>query len=225
MKIVKTMSASAALLATAFALPAFAESYVSINAGASFPPDQDLDGNFSDDGITFTPFAGEVEFDPGFFGSLAWGHVFAPRNRSGFGVEVEGFYQALNPESFTFGGLDLDPNVDDAEEFFGGNASMFGGFLNGAYHFRSDGPFSAKLGGGVGYSRLAYDIDNAFDDGDGVLVYQGFAGLGYALNDNLDLTLVGRYFGASDTEFDDDDFFAESQFDTIVTTVGLTWHY
>ncbi len=219
------IAAFAALGLALLPAAASAESYWSVNVGASFPPDQDLNGNFTDDGVTFTPFAGEVEFDPGFFGSLAWGHVFAPKNSSGFGLEVEGFYQALNPEAFTFGGLDLDPNVDDAEEFFGGNASMFGGFVNGVYHLRSDGPFSAKIGGGVGYARLAYDIDNAFDDGDGVLVYQGFVGVGYALSDNLDATLTGRYFGASDTEFDDDQFFAESQFDSIVTTIGLTWHY
>lgn len=217
-----------ALAALAFALcsPASAESYWMINAGASFPPDQDLNGNFTDDGgVTFTPFAGEAEFDPGFFGSLGWGHAFAPINQSGFGVEVEGFYQALNPEGFSFGGLDLDPNVDDDEEFFAGNASLFGGFVNGVYHIRSDSPFRAKIGGGVGYARFAYDIDNAFDDGDGALVYQGFVGVGYALSENLEANLTGRYFGASDTEFDNEDFFAESQFDTIVTTVGLTWHY
>lgn len=220
-------AAAVALLA---ASPALAQSegrsYWTVNAGVSFPPNQDLEGDFTDDGTSIVaPFAGEVEFDPGFFGSIAWGHAFAPLNRSGFGVELEGFYQALNPEGFTFGGLDLDPNVNDTEEFFAGNASLFGGLVNGVYHLRGDSPLRAKVGGGVGYGRLAYDIDNAFDDGDGVLVYQGFVGVGYALSSNLEANVTGRYFGASDTEFEDDEFFAESQFDTFITTAGLTFYY
>lgn len=220
--------AAASLAALGAAAPAAAQdygrTYWTVNAGASFPPDQDLDGRFEDDGESI-PFAGEVEFDPGLFGSVAYGWNFAPLDRSGFGVEVEGFYQALNPENFSFGGLDLDPNVDDEEEFFAGNASIFGGLVNAVYHIRSaSSPWRAKLGGGVGYGRLAYDIDEAFDDGDGALVYQGFGGLGYALSDRLEANLTARYFGASDTEFDDDDFFAESQLNSFVTTVGLTWY-
>ncbi|MGE0408492.1 MAG: outer membrane protein [Amphiplicatus sp.] len=214
--------------AAAAASPAFAQqndSYWSVNLGAAFPPDQNLGGDFTDDGGTTSSFSGEVEFDPGFFGSVVWGKTFAPINRSGLGVEVEGFYQALNPDNFTFGGLDLDPNVTDEEEFFAGNASIFGGLVNGVYHVRSDSPWSAKVGGGVGYGRLSYDIEEAFDDGDGVLVYQAFAGLGYQLAENLEAELTGRYFGASDTEFADDGFFAQSQLDAYVTTVGLTWHY
>lgn len=222
----KRLALCASLLALA-AGPVLAQdggrTYWTVNLGASFPPDQDLEGAFLDD-VDSIPFSGEVEFDPGFFGSIAWGHRFSDLNRSGFGIEVEGFYNALNPKNFSFGGIDLDPNVDDEEEFFAGNASIFGGFVNGVYHIRSDGPWSAKLGGGIGYGRLAYDIDGAFDDGDGVLVYQGFGGVGYALSRSLELNLTGRYFGAFDTEFGDDDFFAESQLDSIVTTVGLTWY-
>ncbi|MEQ8177558.1 MAG: hypothetical protein RIC52_12630 [Amphiplicatus sp.] len=222
------LCAAAALAALGASAPALAQTdgrtYWTVNAGASFPPSQDLDGNFNDDGESI-PFSGEVEFDPGFFGSLAWGYNFAPLDRSGLGLEVEGFYQALNPEGFSFGGVDLDPEVDDEEEFFAGNASLFGGMVNAVYHIRSaSSPWRAKVGGGVGYGRLAYDIDNAFDDGDGVLVYQGFGGLGYALTERLEAGVTARYFGGSDTEFDDDDFFAESQINTFVTTVGLTWY-
>lgn len=221
----KRLIASAAALAVASAGPALAESYWSVNVGAAFPPDQEIDGTFTDGALNEIPYAGEARFDPGFFGSLAWGHVFAPRNRSGFGVEIEGFYNALNPENFTFGGIDFDPNVPDEEEFFVGGASMFGGLVNGVYHIRSDSPLSARIGGGVGYGRISYDIDNAFEDGDGALVYQGFVGVGYAMTDNLELQLNGRYLGASDAEFEDGDFYTEAQFDTLAATIGLVWRY
>lgn len=222
--------ASAGIAALCVHAPALAQSqgnnYFTVNVGAAFPPDQDLDGVFLDDvGGVETPFASETEFDPSFFGSIVWGHRFSPSNVSGFGVEIEGFYHALNPEGFAFGGLDLDPNVNDAEEFFAGNASAFGGMVNGVYHLRSDSPWSARLGGGVGYARVSYDIDNAFDEGDGGLVYQGFAGLEYAFSESFAMNVTGRYLGLSDTEIRDDSFRADAQLNSIVATVGFSWTY
>lgn len=227
MRIIVLASASvAALCATA---PAHAQSeqdsYITVNIGAAFPPDQDLEGFFLDDASVETPFASETQFDPSFFGSVLWGHRFSAPNASGFGIEAEGFYHALNPEGFSFGGIDLDPNVDDEEEFFAGNASVFGGLLNGVYHIRNDGPWSARLGGGVGYARVSYDIDNAFDEGDGGLVYQGFAGLEYAFSERFAMNVTGRYLGLSDTEIRSDSFDVDAQLDSIIATVGLTWSY
>lgn len=219
------LAAAAASAGSALAQSDYGRTYWAVNVGASFPPDQDLEGDFSDAAVPGPiAFGGEIEFDPGFFGSLAWGYNFAPIDRSGFGLEVEGFYQALNPESFSFGGLDLDPNVDDEEEFFGGDASIFGGFVNAFYHLRGASPWTAKLGGGVGYGRVAYDVDNAFDEGDGAFVYQGIVGAGYRLSERWELQATGRYFGASDTEFDDDNFDGDAQFDTFVATVGFTFY-
>lgn len=91
--------------------------YVTVNIGAAFPPDQDLGGTFQDDIAGPTGYFSETEFDPSFFGSVAWGYRFSRSNRSGFGFEAEGFFHALNPEGLRFSGLDLDPIVDDAEEF------------------------------------------------------------------------------------------------------------
>lgn len=227
MKLIAFASASAAALC--LSSPALAQSqsnsYFTVNLGAAFPPDQDLDGLFLDDADVEVPFATQTQFDPSFFGSVVWGHRFAPANVSGFGVEVEGFYHALNPEGFSFGGIDLDPNVDDEEEFFAGNASAFGGLVNGVYHIRSQSPWSARLGGGVGYARVSYDIDEAFDEGDGGLVYQGFVGLEYAFTERVAMNVTGRYFGLSDTEIRNDSFEVDAQLDSIVATVGLTWNY
>lgn len=209
------------------ATPAFAgERYFSINVGAAFPPDQDLEGAFLDDLDIETPFQGEARFDPSFYGSVAWGYLFAPAGASGFALDVEGFYHAISPENFTFGGIDLDPNVDDAEEFFAGNASAFGGFVNASFKLQgNNSPFSARAGGGVGYARIAYDIENAFDEGDGGLAYQLFAGVGYDVSQSVTLNLTGRYFGLADTEIRDDRFDVDAQFDSLIATVGLTWAY
>ena len=221
--------AATGLAALAFSLSAFAQSspqsYVTVNAGIAFPPDQDLEGLFLDDAEVEAAFATETEFNSSFFGSVVLGRSFAPANRSGFGLEVEGFYHALNPEGFSFGGIDLDPNVDDAEEFFAGNASAFGGLANVVYHVRNDSPIGLRVGGGLGYARVSYDIDSAFDEGDGGLVYQAFAGVDYALTDRMGLNLTGRYMGLSDTEIRNDEFRVDAQLDSLIATVGLTWRY
>ena len=221
--------ASTGLAALAFSLSAFAQSpltsYATINAGVAFPPDQDLEGLFLDDGDVEAAFATQTEFNSSFFGSVVLGRRFAPANRSGFGVEVEGFYHALNPEGFSFGGVDLDPDVSDAEEFFAGDASAFGGLANVVYHVRNDSPVGLRVGGGLGYARVSYDIDNAFDEGDGGLVYQAFAGVDYDLTDRMGVNLTGRYMGLSDTEIRNDAFRVDAQLDSLIATVGLTWRY
>src|SRR5438876_61811 len=61
---------------------------------------------------------------------------------------------------------------------------------------------SPFIGGGAGVSAAVLDIDhidhpNAFvhgSDSDAVFAYQGFAGLRYALNDTMGLSLEYRYF-------------------------------
>lgn len=221
--------AATGLAALAFSVSAFAQSpsdsYLMVNAGIAFPPDQDLEGLFLDDLETETPFASETEFNSSFFGSVVLGRRFAPANRSGFGLEVEGFYHALNPEGFSFGGVDIDPDVDEDVAFFAGDASAFGGLANVVYHVRNDSPIGLRVGGGLGYARVAYDIENAFDEGDGGLVYQAFAGVDYALTDRMGLNLTGRYMGLSDTEIRNDEFRVDAQLDSLIVTAGVTFGF
>lgn len=195
--------------------PAFGQTYFGVHVGGAFPPDQEIEGTFGEDTAPdFAALQGEAQFDPGFFGSVAVGG----RHSSGFGAELEGFYHALNPDLI---GLDFDPGT---EEFFVGDGSLFGGMVNVTYTFTPpQSRWRPRIGGGVGYARVTFDIDNAFDDSDGALAYQGFVGLGYALTDNLEVQLNGRYLGLSNVDFDDNDFFVGAQFDTLAATIGLVW--
>lgn len=67
--------------------------------------------------------------------------------------------------------------------------------MNGVYHFHNNIPLSARLGVGVGYVRVSYDIDNAFDEGDGALVYQGFAVIEYAFIERFFMNATGCFSG------------------------------
>ena len=193
-----------------------ADPYVSVNVGVTFPPDQDIDGSFGDDTLPiFDRFGGEIEFDSGFLGTVVVGS-----KRTGLGVELEGFYQALNLG-------DVALNFDtQADRIFVGDGSVFGGLVNLVYAFGDDNNrWLPRLGAGVGYSHITFDIDEAFDDGDSALAYQVFAGLGYAINERLDLQTIVRYLGMSNVTLNDSDFDTDAQFDTFAATVGFSWRW
>lgn len=209
-------AAAVAMLAGVASARMLAEPYVVINAGAAFPPDQEISGNFGDDTAgNLTGFGGEFAFDPGFFGSV----VLGSKGR-GFGLELEGFYNAVN----------FDTNVafdDDVERFFGGDGSVYGGLVNLVYTFSDsyDDRWRPRVGAGVGYSRITFDLDNAFKDSDGAIAYQGFAGVGYALNERTEIQTNVRYLGFSNVDFNDNDFAADAQLDEIVGTIGVVFRW
>lgn len=211
-------SACLAAIFSAAAAPAAAQplasgTYWGIHVGAAFPPDQTIEGTFGESTAPdFATFTGEAEFNTGFHGSVVFGV-----QRGALSLELEGFYQALNPNRF---GVDFDP---DPDEFFVGDGSVFGGMANIVYTINTNSRWHPRIGGGVGYGRITFDIDNAFDDSDGGLAYQGFVGVGYQLSEQLEIQVNGRYLGLSNVDFDDSRFATNAQFDSLAATVGLVW--
>ena len=190
------------------------------NGDASFSQIQDFNGDFFEDGeVKVTPFTIRGRFDLTSFDSLTFRGAFASVERNGLASVTP----PLNASRPPFGAFDMDPGTDDAETFFGANAFDEGGFLNGVYQFENHGALRASLGFGVGYGRPSYRIDNAFEGGDSAVVYQGFAGLRYAISRNLGIRLRGRYVAASGSEFGDDRSFTKSQFNSFGAMIGLVW--
>lgn len=90
--------------------------------------------------------------------------------------------------------------------------SQFPLLLNLKFHCPKWDKLSPYLGGGVGVSTVVLYGDDIVIGGtrmDGsssgvAFAYQGFAGLRYAINDRMGLSLEYRYFGTSSSESDSD---------------------
>jgi opacity protein-like surface antigen len=75
-------------------------------------------------------------------------------------------------------------------------------------------PFTPYIGGGAGFSETIFDVGtielNGIEmhgsDADTVFAYQGFAGLRYAINARMGLSVEYRYFAADPGEWHGDTF-------------------
>lgn len=216
--------------------------YIRLNVGGAWNFKTDLDGTYSGliDPLTGLPpstvYQGRVSFDPGFFGSVAFG-----RKMSAYGgtnlvsAEIEGFYEALNPKRVRFGAANVLVDQDarlgggfdrtGSSEFFVGRSHVWGGLVNLVYHFETNRAWRPRIGAGLGYARVSFDIDRAFEDSDGVFAYQAFAGLGRELNDRLELELKARYLGTTRATFNNDIIDAEARLNGVAATVGVVYRY
>jgi opacity protein-like surface antigen len=89
-----------------------------------------------------------------------------------------------------------------------GDESSLAFMANAWYDIRTGTPFTPYVGGGVGFSRAAFNSLAAggltlVDDSDIVFAYQFGAGLAYAITPQLSATVDYRFFATSDPTFTD----------------------
>jgi opacity protein-like surface antigen len=133
-----------------------------------------------------------VEFDPGFRLGLRGGYGVT----DWFDAEVETGIMANNI-SFITGATETDGSLANIPLMF-----------NARFHCPALHKFSPYFGGGLGVSTTVLSGDNLTVAGttlDGsvagaVFAYQAFAGLRFAINDRMGLSIEYHYFGTTDSD-------------------------
>ena len=151
---------------------AVAGDYVQFSIGSAVGGETKLDisGIGSDD----------ASLDAGLFAAVAGGRSFG----SGFALEAEGVYLENDIKT---GSLDtLVGSPLDA------SARTYGLMVNAHYAALPLGPFTAEIGGGVGYGQTKYKLLGVSDDADG-LMWQAIAGLSYPVSEKFSWDLKYRY--------------------------------
>lgn len=180
--------------------------YVAGNVGAAFVNDSSSTATDSvGNSISF-----DTEFDPGFVVSGAAGYGW-----NNLRAEGEISYRKNDVDSLTVTNVTLAGvgSFNTAASFSGGgDVSALGIMANVWYDFPTGGKLVPFVGGGIGVAEVSLNdvtgnvagVDALLaDDSDWVFAYQIGAGIGYAFNPNLTLTLDYRLFGTADPEFKD----------------------
>ena len=122
----------------------------------------------------------DADLKAGLFAAVAGGRSLG----NGFAVEAEALY------------LKNDIDTGDLDTLVGApldaSARTYGLMVNAHYALTSVGPFTAEVGGGVGYGQTKYKVLGGSDDADG-LMWQLIAGLSYPVTDKFSWDLKYRY--------------------------------
>ncbi|TWA88028.1 outer membrane protein OmpA-like peptidoglycan-associated protein [Azospirillum brasilense] len=175
-------TALAAMLPTA-AMAATEGFYVGAGAGVNWTRDADL--RFEN-----TPTDASTSFKLGGIGDISAGYATAAGPRA----ELEFAWRWRNA-------IDSTDSSNTAVNGLGGKASSLAFMGNVLYDINTGTAFTPYIGVGAGIAQVRLDL-GGFDDRDWVFAYQGIAGVSYALNQNLALTLDYRYFATLDPKFD-----------------------
>lgn len=165
--------------------------YLDVSAGAAFLDDTTV-SQFGALGVGVA--------EPGYSFSGAVGYALdLPPLGGTWRVEVEGIYR--------------DNQMDEIELFgsifaLGGRATVIALMMNSYYDFDLGGGWRPYLGFGVGGARVKFDIESAggaslVNDRDDVIAFQGAAGMGLEIFDNLTISLGYRYFATENLSLTD----------------------
>jgi opacity protein-like surface antigen len=174
------------LLLLVSAAPVLAKGpYVGGQAGVVFLSDSDI----TQVGTTFT-----ASFDAGYGLGLTAGYNFDM-----FRLEGELFYKTNAFDEISAVGASIPAD---------GDVSALGLMVNAIYDFKNQTRFTPFIGVGIGYAQVSIqDLTIGglaiADDDDAVFAYQGIAGVGYAITNNLTLDLTYKYTATADPEFND----------------------
>lgn len=177
--------------------------YMGLGAGINLQEDADISGS----GIS-----SEADFDTGALGAAALGYKFgAPR------LELEFSYRGNNAD--TVGG------VNGA-----GNTRAQALMMNLLYDFDLGG-FTPYIGVGLGGAAVKYDGiapvgGGSISDSDIVLAYQGIAGVGYQVSEQLGLFADYRYFATRDPGYSTSTGASvDGEYAAHTMLVGLRWAF
>lgn len=166
--------------------------YLEGDAGAVVTVDTELNEFF---GATLAPNT-QVSFDPGFRLAVRGGYGVT----DWFDAEVETGFMVNEIDSIT------GATVDDA------TLSNFPLMLNARFQCPALHRISPYFGGGFGFSTTILDADSLVIDNISMygttagieFAYQAFAGLRFAINDRMGLSLEYHYFATLDSEMSAD---------------------
>jgi OmpA-OmpF porin, OOP family len=154
----------------------------------------DLGGTISED-LKVKEFLGadvtgaKAKLEPGFRGGLGGGYQFT----DWVAAELELGFMWNEISSITGASRVRDASF--------GNVPFL---LNAKFQWPTKCPFSPYAGAGVGFSEAIFDVDRitindvtiSGSDSDTVFAWQAFAGIRYALNERMGLSVEYRYFEA-----------------------------
>lgn len=165
--------------------------YVRGDVGAQLTSDTDLEEFFG-------PVAGgsDVEFDTGIRLGIAGGYQVT----DWFAAEVESAIMASELKSIT--------GANDVDAVFSNVPFL----INARFQLPNRSPLTPYIGAGVGFSVASLDVERINLNGlsidgyesDAVFACQAFAGLRYALNDQMGLSLEYHYFATDEPSWDAD---------------------
>ena len=201
MKLKTTLLAAAATMAIAPAANAYEGLYGAIGAGLSYMKNErDVSNDGTGGGGVFT-FDSNADYNNGVGVYTALGYAF----EGGWRSELEFSYRnndidQIDPDGLGFSGW--------PEGTISGDTTSIAIMLNVIRDFDLGGKVTPYIGGGVGFADVDHDIVGSVSPGapttpmtiaygpnKRLFAYQGIAGLGYALADDLTLDLSYRFFG------------------------------
>jgi len=155
----------------------------------------DIEALIGEDLPDGTTYAGELEFDPGFFVNFAPGYNFG-----NFRLESEFAYQLNNVDkinqSLNIPGIGSE---SDSSYVNGGNVTTLSFLYNVYYDFLKGSAVRPYITAGAGVARVNVEIEGD-DDTDSVLASQVGVGLSYNMSENSTLDFGYRYFATSDID-------------------------
>jgi outer membrane protein OmpA-like peptidoglycan-associated protein len=207
------MNVKSLLLGTALALSASAAQashfngwYFSLEGGANWVEDTNVDGGVSFPDIT------NIEFEDGYGVLGAVGYGWA----SNWRVEFELGYRQNDVECFVYSSFVCGDYGDDEGEIW-----QFTQFVNVRYDVPMGQRWYLGLGAGIGGMLVSYEDEDGYHDDDYVLAGQLIGQLGYHLSSRWDLFVDYRYVVTDDPEFKNL-YFIDDKYD--VATIEKTDH-
>ncbi len=171
-----------------FASAAQAQFYLGAQGGISIQDDSDAeDGNLE----------GELGYSEGFAVGALGGYRFGLNDSVSLDVEAEVTYRDNDVDDLTINGVDFDAD---------GELTSFAFMANGWLNWHVGSGFKPYIGGGVGLLHVELEDLNVNsiglgDDDDTVVAGQLGAGVGYAVTENVELSLDYRFLIADDADF------------------------
>lgn len=200
----------ASCLVLAVASPALAAEgfYMGVEGGATFLNDADIAGTGPSTGLTFT-----TEYDTGYVAGGFLGYQF-----SFMRFEAELAYRQNDWNDITdatVAGVGTITSFEAAGIGVSGETNVLNVMFNGYLDMHNSSPFTPYIMAGVGsayveindvrFSNAGVTVSVA-DEDDTVFAWQVGAGLSYAFNEMVSMSVDYRYFEISDPEFTDVDF-------------------
>ncbi|MFN9704851.1 MAG: outer membrane protein [Planctomycetota bacterium] len=168
-----------------------------------------LDGAFAPSGAR-----ADGPYSPGLASGAAIGYDL---NKS-WGFEVDYTYRSGDIDSIGAGGA-IANGGDYASVAITGNV---------IYSFATDGPWRPYVGAGLGFlQEIDADLEPAGAEVSdrGALAYQFLAGVGYRVSNAVEVTLEGRYLGASGVELRGDGQTYDADYDHVGALLGVRWTF
>ena len=162
----------------------------------------------------------DIDLDTGFTGGLGVGYRYTDR----FTVEVGWEYRSNDSETV----------LADSSEFDDGNYASNVFYLNGHYHFATEGDWRPYVGAGITWiEEIDIDLERGGEElsyaGDGDVGYQLFAGVDYRLNPEWTLQGELRYGSITGIDLDgesgDPGQIDDIDYQTTTLQIGLVYAF